>query len=271
MAVAFDAASTAKGTTGSFTFSHTCTGSNLILTVGVAINAAASATVNAVTYNGVALTKVDSIANSISSDLWYLVGPATGAHSIVVALSASGAMTVCNAASYTGVSQSTPLGTKVTASGNSNTPSVTVTSATGQLVVDSVAQNSANGTATLTAGSGQTQRGNDRQFSAFGVIGAMSEEAGAASVVMDWSGSNSTTWATIGVPLKPVTGASVTGSSSMSLTDSITTAGLRGTFGVASMQLAFAAATAGLVTPPPTRYYRSMFIDRRHNRIPRGF
>ena len=87
--------------------------------------------------------------------------------------------------------------------------SVPVSSATGQLVVDTVGiRQTPSGDATLTVGAGQTQRynlasgtgGNDN------VVGAGSEEAGAASVTMSWTAASSIgarPWAMVAAPLKP--------------------------------------------------------------------
>jgi hypothetical protein len=110
MAIALDATSSSANQTGSsVTFSHTCTGSNRILIVGVAI-ADNSDTVTGVTYNSVALTSIASADNfngSRNVTLWYLIAPATGANNIVVTLSGTpAAFFSVGAASYTGVKQS---------------------------------------------------------------------------------------------------------------------------------------------------------------------
>ena len=61
--------------------------------------------VTGVTYNGVAMTRVDDVGTANRwFNLWYLTAPATGAHDIVVSLSASSFCGLA-AASYTGVSQ----------------------------------------------------------------------------------------------------------------------------------------------------------------------
>ena len=105
---------------------------------------------------------------------------------------------------YTGVDQTTPHGTAATASGTSATASVTVSSATGELVIDCAT--TSNGALAATVGAGQTQRAN------FGDTGNHlhlgSGEAGAASTVMDWTFTFDG-WGTIGVPLKPASAASV--------------------------------------------------------------
>jgi hypothetical protein len=105
--IAIDAsADGGRATATSQTWTHTCTGSNLILFVGV-LNGAVE-TISTVTYNGVGLTKlgIDLISHlgSFRLTLWYLLGPATGAHSVVVTPSAS-SDTMGTSVSYTGVTQ----------------------------------------------------------------------------------------------------------------------------------------------------------------------
>lgn len=106
MAIALDtttAYGSSSGTTR--TFSHTCTGSNLILFVTANVHTA-TATVTGVTYNGVAMTSVGSQANtSATTTLWYLLSPATGANNVVITANNSDTIESASA-SYTGVKQS---------------------------------------------------------------------------------------------------------------------------------------------------------------------
>ena len=104
--IAFDAASTGTKNvvdTATLTISHTVTGSNGILWVGIA--AGSGDRVGTVTYNGVAMTqavkKIDSAGNNNYVYLNYLVSPATGTHNIVITPSLATALEAC-AASYTG-------------------------------------------------------------------------------------------------------------------------------------------------------------------------
>jgi hypothetical protein len=98
MAIAFDAHTASAATT----WSHTCTGSNLVLYVGLFD----SAGVTAVTYALAPMTKAASVGvggGASTIDVWYLLGPATGTNSVVVA---GGSPSSNHSASYTGVSQS---------------------------------------------------------------------------------------------------------------------------------------------------------------------
>lgn len=110
MAIAFDLATgSSTGAASSLTFSHTCTGSNLMLFVGVYCNITTE-TITGVTYNGVAMTQITKNVNSSNSNLYLyaLAGPATGANNVVISSSASTSIGGV-AMSYTGVNQSVTL------------------------------------------------------------------------------------------------------------------------------------------------------------------
>ncbi len=103
MALAFDAS--ANGPTGAspLTWTHTCTGSNLVLLVYCF--AFGGDNVTSVTYNGVALTQLTKVAAFAAMYYVYaLAAPATGAHSVVVTTSSGNALGV--SVSYTGAAQS---------------------------------------------------------------------------------------------------------------------------------------------------------------------
>ena len=110
MAIAFDSATRATTGTGtSLTFSHTVSGSNRILVVGVADNDATTGdTITGVTYNGVAMSRISGGYGTNTDGgtvfLYYLVAPATGTHNVVVSCSSSHSLSAL-AASYTGAAQ----------------------------------------------------------------------------------------------------------------------------------------------------------------------
>lgn len=112
MALAFDASAVghlAASGGASLTFSHTCTGSNLILFVGFGVESATDV-VTGVTYNNVAMTQVPNSpqANGVPNEftyLFYLINPATGANNVVISLSAQPQVNAVSA-SYTGAAQS---------------------------------------------------------------------------------------------------------------------------------------------------------------------
>lgn len=109
MAINFDA--TSKGTSSASTtttVSHTCTGTNLILVVGVEIVTVAATTITGITYNGVVMTSIYNYITPATSRVlayFYLINPATGAHNIVVSYSATDPDAAVVAMSYTGTNQ----------------------------------------------------------------------------------------------------------------------------------------------------------------------
>jgi len=109
MAIAVDASSKGTGgSTASRTWSHTCTGTDLILVVGVDIRGNGN-TCTGVTYNGVSMTEVGTsqVVSTLYYDkaqMFYLLNPDTGTHD-VIATYGSANYQGTTAVSYTGVSQ----------------------------------------------------------------------------------------------------------------------------------------------------------------------
>lgn len=201
MAVVHDAASTSKVTSAtSLTWSHTCTGSDRVLVVGALINL--NIAVTNVTYAGSGITSIQQVIGGggfCRSEQWGKIAPATGANNIVITV-ASATGIVGGGESVTGADQGSGWQNGATASGVSTTPSVSVTSATGNLVVDAMVNGvNTSDLPTATVGAGQTQRWNDQLTNK--IRGAGSTEPGAGSVTMSWSLSSSDTWGICGVDI----------------------------------------------------------------------
>lgn len=196
--VTFDAASTAKVTSAtSLTFAHTCTGANRVLVAGSSTDAAVETT--GVTYNAVALTAITGVSYSTFNrgELFGLIAPATGSNNIVIT-AASAVGIVGGGVSVTDADQTTGWHNPATASGLSTAPSVAVTSATGELVVDVVTNGvNAGSLPTASVGASQTQRWNDAVVDK--MRGCGSTEPGAASVTMSWTLTASEGWSICGV------------------------------------------------------------------------
>lgn len=186
------------------TWSHTVpSGNNRLLVVGLTLRDR-TRTVTSLTYGGVALTKIGSSNVRYGVELWRLVGPTVGTANLVANWSGSSDM-VGWSGSFTNVNQTTPHGAIAVANNTSSfAPSVTIGSAPGELVIDTLAtRGSANST---TAGAGQTlicsgalgNGGTDGR-------GASSSEAGAASVTMSWTMGTLRSWEMAAVSLKPGT------------------------------------------------------------------
>jgi len=160
--VSIDAVSTGVTTGSSLTISHTTSGTNRLMLVGVSIakQTGGAPSVSSITYNGVGLSLVGAQANSDNKgrmEIWRLVAPATGANNVVVTLSAAPDAATAGVMTFADVNQSTPLGTFTSATGDSASASVTVASAANELVFDTmVLESSANDD--LVPGAGQTER-----------------------------------------------------------------------------------------------------------------
>lgn len=98
------------GSGNSLSWSHTCTGSNLALVVGVLMSNGNSANTSvAITYNGVSMTKIDSADGAAvhgwGNQMFLLIGPSTGSNTIAVTFNNGGSIVTGVAASYTGCAQ----------------------------------------------------------------------------------------------------------------------------------------------------------------------
>lgn len=206
MALAVDAVTDAAGSgAGPFTWAHTCAGSDRVLLVGISYYDSGD-TVSAVTYNSVALTVVSSstVSNGqYTSTMYCLIAPATGSNTVSVTFTGSVFDFKGGSISFTGADQTTPLGTANTATGSSTNPSVDITSATGEIVLDNLVIVHSG---TLSVDGSQTQRWNGTGASGF-IKGAASTEDGSTTTTMSWSNSTSQAWAISGVSVKPVASA----------------------------------------------------------------
>lgn len=219
--VAVDAAASASISSGSsLSWTHTASGTNRLVIVGVswscdsftagacpASPGGVPPTISSITYGGTAMTPIGS-KNVADQEIaqYQLVNPPTGAQTVSVTFSSNVSRPIYGGSvSFTNVNQTTPIGTFASASGNSSSPSVTVASAVGEIVIDTLDFDTS--AATLTVGAGQTQRWKN-VFSAM-PWGAGSTEAGAASVTMSWTANVADNWAIGAVSVKPAAGSSL--------------------------------------------------------------
>jgi prepilin-type N-terminal cleavage/methylation domain-containing protein len=200
---------TADGTTGMTIANYTVAGSDRLMLVGVSINNDGYESVSSVTWKGTEnLTRVDYVANGddARAEIWRLVAPSTGTGNVVVTFDdALEREAVVGVVTFTGVDQSTPLGTFVSATGNSSSPAtVNVSSAEGELVfgVVSAEYNS------LTTDPSQTEHWNTRILGDGNTNGAGSTKAGAAPTVqISWTiNPDYNHWVVGGVSIKPSSG-----------------------------------------------------------------
>ncbi len=214
VSVAGPATSLGINNANSVTFSHTPgAGTNRLLLVGISWSGEGedesyARTVTGVTFGGTPLTPVPGGTCYQSYNrrvaMYYLQETFSATAANVVVNFSGPVWAVAGAVTFAGVDQTTPLGTFSCGTGNSTTPSVTLTGLTGnELVFDTVAAN--NNLNNFGAGAGQSQQWNMNQQTdnSSGIRGAAStEQAAGSSVTMSWSTSN-TTWAIGAVPVRP--------------------------------------------------------------------
>jgi hypothetical protein len=242
------------------TWSHTCTGSDLLLVVGVncTVNPDTGLSTTA-TYNAVSMTSLGVVHSGGSTSgyvqFFYLINPATSAHNVIVTAAGSTGGSVDyggGSISFTGVHQTTPLSSPFTNTANGTSVSVNVTGTTsGNFVVDTACA----GTSMTSVGGSQTQRihANTGSGAAANQLGMSTAPAG-GTVTMTWNG-GSDFWGTIAAEVLPSTGTAVAPSAAPS--GVLTGPGAQGPlafqwlqrFGVDPSGGLFTASLAGSVTP----------------------
>ncbi len=150
--IAFDAQSASGYSATSATWSHTCSGSDRLLVIG--IYSTNSNDVASVTYNSVACTFINRVVVTGGQEiyLYYLLNPATGANNVVVTATSGNLQGYGAATSYTGVKQSAQpdaSATNQSASTTSLTTSVTTTADNCWLVGFAYGQTASAGTGTI--------------------------------------------------------------------------------------------------------------------------
>lgn len=134
MAIAFDNSigQQTNAGTSSLTYTYTTSGTNRYLFVGAIIQS--SQTISGITYAGVSMTQITSIPNDgVSANetayLFGLANPTNGANNVVITGSGNATIASC-ASSYTGAQQTNSAEASNTATGNSGTATVSVTTIT---------------------------------------------------------------------------------------------------------------------------------------------
>lgn len=169
-----------------FTLSVTTgSGANRLLVVYVSWVGGDATTSAAVTYGVQAMTQLgSSFANgSLHGEVWYLAAPTTGTANVSVVWTNGMSGKSLVAIPWTDANQAAPLGTLQTATGNSTTPSVDVSSSSSEVVLDFLNSSLAG---LATAGAGQTLR-----YQLQDDMGAASStEPGSATTTMSWTNSS---------------------------------------------------------------------------------
>jgi hypothetical protein len=205
LAVVFDNASssTTNGANTTLTFSHTTSGSDRALGVGVSINIPDNP--DSVTYNGVSMTMETSIEldDGDNSSLWKLENPASGAHDVVVTVPSACGI-VAGAVSVTGADQVDCISNSNQAKGTSTSPSVTVTSATGELVMANIMSFN---NVTWTPEGTEDERWDLDEAGGVNCNGWGATDDGASSVTINPTQSSSVEWGICAMSFRAVSGA----------------------------------------------------------------
>jgi hypothetical protein len=208
MAIAFDAATYGSHNTGtSHSFSHTCTGADGLLFVGIVGDYTAD-DITSVTYNGDTMTLVDKRRNPGEARwtyLYYRLGPDTGGSYTVQINASSSHFLTGGAVSYTGAQQSGVPDASNT--GESDTSPLTISVTTVANNCWTVLVGCCEG-ANVAAGTGSTQRVVDSSFDAIGMFDSAGVITPAGSYSMGMTGGSPTWFAGVMASFAPAGGGS---------------------------------------------------------------
>lgn len=131
-------------------------------------------------------------------ELWHLNNPAVGTPSVTANLSATAQM-ILIAETWAGVDGTTPLGTPVTDFGSSNAPSVSASTAAGDVVVSGLTITNAGSSPTLPSGS--------IDYSEYDLGGSIQGAGGkitatSSTTAVTWGYGSSQPWALLAAPLR---------------------------------------------------------------------
>jgi len=192
-----------SGTVTNLTVSSSDTNEIIILGVGL-YDGAGGVTVSTSsppTWGSQTFTKLKSStfdSGKEDDELWYLIAPATGNHTVTVHFTGNTTY-VIGAADYYNVNQTTPFGTVNTTSGNSNSFSNNIPSGPNQLPIDMVAWTAATGIS--PSGTGQRAVWN-KDIASPASASSYAPSTG-STTTLRWSDSSTDYWYDIGVSLLP--------------------------------------------------------------------
>lgn len=195
---------TASNGEGSAAVSHTVTGTNRLILVGISFGKNNGDSVSSVQHNGSNFTFVGAEDNpdSITSrvEIWSMVAPTVGTMDVVVNFSGtSHEGAAIGVTSFTGVDQVNPLGAFGSSGGVTGAPSTNVSSGDNELVFGVVSIHDSSDRV-VTEGAGQTE---EWELFEGSVNAAGTLEDGAASVVTSWTSPTDQKWVAAGISIKP--------------------------------------------------------------------
>jgi uncharacterized repeat protein (TIGR01451 family) len=224
--LALDSVTTVSNTASlTATFSHTTAGVNRLMLVGISLNRLTGGTTfetpTNVTYAGIPLVLVGGRTNLTSQEavMWIfaLTNPPAGTANVVVNWDqAQTDGDVIGCATFTGVNQTTPYGPFFSNVGTGTSVSLSVSSAPGELVFDTVMLRSANFGAAGSPGASQTALW--KTYFNNRVSSGASTQPGAATVTDTWTAASSVDWAIGAISIKPAASLGSTNATTFSQT-----------------------------------------------------
>lgn len=204
MAIAFDSNTPFVVNPGSDTISHTCTGTDRYLFVGILIQSGQSCT--GVTYNGVSMTQLVSLStNNVSANetiyLFGLANPASGTNNVVASFSGAGTRGFM-ASSFTGAKQTSSIDATNSGTGSSGTATVSVTTTSNNAWLVGYARGQSN----VSAGSSTTLRGATDNVN---MMDSNAAKTPAGSYSLNFTTASNNNWGSIVAALAPTATAQV--------------------------------------------------------------
>jgi uncharacterized repeat protein (TIGR01451 family) len=193
------------------TIAHTTAGTNRLMIVGVSMNIKNGTTgkVSGVTYNGTALTFLGAHNDGGSTrrvEQWYLLAPPAVSANVVVTFAIGAGVTegvAVGVTTFTGVDQSVPLGSFISADGATGSNSqLDVTSVVNGMILDTLAIGG-NQTATVASPQVQEWNLNSGTNANTDVTGLGSARTGAPSVPISEGFGGTTNWSLGAVSINP--------------------------------------------------------------------
>jgi hypothetical protein len=216
MAIAYDTnGGNGVALTNTRTVSLAATGTDRLAVIFLRWNSGTYTALSSLTVDGgtTGLAQVGSVvassyAGGFQIAAYRVIAPPTSAVDYVATWGGNVEGPAMTIATYTGVDQTTPIvgSTWATAEGESTGPTITVSSATGELVVAGVAATYPG--ATATADGGQSSRILLNNYDGDESVCGISDEAGAASVTLTWT-QDSAKWLVGAVRLAAASGGSI--------------------------------------------------------------
>lgn len=204
--VGFDHGHGTNWSSGVFSMTVAPTVANSLMVVGLSSYNARGP--SSITFNGVNLTKYavtnfydgSGAGGLTNSSVWYILNPTVGAQTLTFNYDSIGSIVSASIALFTNVNTSTPLGAvtlycKYNADGTGTTLNNSVTSATGDMVFDSVGLY--DGARVMTPGGGQTIVAASSQTGSGSTEIGSYKAGGAGTTAMSWTADNNATFSQI--------------------------------------------------------------------------